>query len=137
MIAYILLRGKEFAIPDSVSTAVIGLFFGLVCGLFFYQRYHRNYFWIISLAGGLIFTYGFHLFFVWQIGMDDTSSLTITLASFVIPFILTLALNYLLSLMKSRKRKKHSKQKIYSSIFDTAVDPSGILRAEGKSNVTR
>jgi hypothetical protein len=131
MIAFILLKGKEFAIPDGVSTAVIGLFFGLVCGLFYYQRYHRNYYWVLSLAGGLMFTYLSHVLFLRQVSVDDASSLRMTLASFAFPFLMTLALNHALSLMKGHKHRKHAKQKTHSSFFDTA-DPGGILRAEGK-----
>src|SRR5438105_5066656 len=106
MFGYILLHGKDFSIPDGLSTAIIGLFFGLVCGLFYYQRYYRNYFWAISLAGGLLFTYLFHILLTRQANSDDTSSLELTLASFIIPFLLTLGLNHLMSVMKSVKRKR-------------------------------
>ncbi len=81
--------------------------------------------------GGLIFTYVFHDLFLRGINADDGGSLVMTLASFVLPFLLTLGLNYALSMMKIHKRKKHGKQKVYSSFFDT-VDAGGILRADVK-----
>jgi hypothetical protein len=114
MIGYILLRGKDFTLPDEVSTAIVGIFFGLVCGLFYYQHYYRNYFWWISIAGGLVLT------FISQKLLDrpgtETSVLG-TIASFVVPFLLTLALNHALYYVKRSKRKKHRRQKKHSDFF--------------------
>src|ERR1035437_1571474 len=100
MLGYILLKGKDFSVPDGVSTAIIGLFFGLVCGLFYYQKYYRPYYWAFSLGGGFVFTYISHVLFVRAMGADDDIAIRMTLASFVLPFILTLLLNYGLSLMR-------------------------------------
>ena len=114
MDSYILLRGKEFSLPDDVSTAIVGIFFGLVCGLFYYQHYYRNYFWWISLAGGLVLTY------VSQKLLDRPGTETDvagTISSFVIPFVLTLALNQALYFVKRSKRKKHRHRKTHSDFF--------------------
>ena len=119
MLGYILLRGKDFSLPDGVSTAIIGLFFGLVCGLFYYQRYYRPYYWSFSLAGGFAFTFLCHEIFLRNVTSDDGRALQMTLVSFALPFLLTLALNHTMSLMKSRKRRQHSNRKTHSSFFDT------------------
>lgn len=114
MDSYILLRGKDFSLPDDVSTAIVGIFFGLVCGLFYYQHYYRNYFWWISLVGGLVLTY------VSQKILDQPGTDTDvagTISSFVIPFVLTLALNQALYFVKRSKRKKHRHRKTHSDFF--------------------
>ena len=129
MIGFILLRGKDFAIPDGVSTGIIGLFFGLVCGLFFYQRYYRSYYWFISLIGGLSLTYLFNALLLSGVSADEARALRLTIASFVIPFALTLALNYGLSRVKRRKRTKHNKRKMHSDFFN-GVNGNEILKTE-------
>ena len=111
MLGFILLRGKELAVPDGVSTAIIGLFFGLICGLFYYQHYYKNYFWFISLGGGLILTFLSQFFFARHFTADDASSLRLTIAEFTIPFLLTILLNHGLYLIKKSKRKKRRRQR--------------------------
>jgi hypothetical protein len=116
MIAYILLRGKDFSLPDDVSTAIVGIFFGLVCGLFYYQHYYRNYYWWFSLGGGLILTY------LSQKVLDKPgteSDPARTVASFVVPFVLTLLLNQALYFVKHSKRKKRRHKKTHSDFFST------------------
>ena len=123
MLGYILLRGKEFSVPDGVSTAIVGLFFGLICGLFYYQHYYKPYYWAFSLGGGLVLTYiSYWVFSRWVVAGDDGSSLQLTVVSIVLPFLLTLGLNHGLYLIKHRKRKRRLKRKKHSSFFDT-VNP--------------
>ncbi|SRR5579883_1129885 len=135
MIAFILLRGKDFSLPDSVSTAIIGLFFGLICGLFYYQHYYKQYYWAFSLAGGLILTYLSHHFFMRYFTIDDDSSLRLTIASFAAPFVLTLALNQALYYIKKQKRKKRTKRREHSRFFDT-VDASEALQSPTHREIT-
>ncbi|HEY3874666.1 MAG TPA: hypothetical protein VGM92_04265 [Candidatus Kapabacteria bacterium] len=124
MIAFLLLRGKEFSLPDGVSTGLIGLFFGVLCGLFYYQHYLKPYFWIFSLAGGLIFTEICHQIFLGQFTANDTSAMRLTIASFAVPFILTLALNHGLYYLKRKKRRRRRIRKTDSNFFDIgAVGP--------------
>jgi hypothetical protein len=111
MTAFILLKGKDLAIPDGASTAIIGLFFGLICGLFYYQHYYKTYFWFISLGGGLALTYISQFFFVRLITDDDASALRLTIAEFIVPFVFTLILNHGLYLIKKNKRKKRKHQR--------------------------
>jgi NhaP-type Na+/H+ or K+/H+ antiporter len=126
MLAYLLLRGKEFSVPDDVSTAIIGLFFGLLCGLFYYEHYYRQYYWAFSLGGGLILTYVSHWIFSRGLHSDnDTASIESTLLSFAVPFVLTLALNHGLYLVKRNKRKRRLKRKEHSRFFDT-VDANSV-----------
>ena len=106
---FILLKGS-LAIPDGASTAIIGLFFGLICGLFYYQHYYKTYFWFISLGGGLVLTYISQFFFMRLATDDDASSLRLTIAEFAVPFLMTLLLNYGLYAIKKNKRKKRKHQ---------------------------
>ncbi len=126
MLAFVLLRGKDFSLPDGVSTAIIGLFFGLICGLFYYQHYYKQWYWAISLLGGLVLTNISHSIFLRYFSGDDTSAIELTIASFVIPFLLTLALNHLLYQVKQRKRRKRVRRREHSRFFDT-VDPGEAL----------
>ena len=120
MIAFILLApGKAFSLPDDVSTAIIGLFFGLICGLFYYQHYYKPYFWVFSLLGGMLFTVMSHSIFAKRFTSDDVSAIWLTIASFGIPFILTLALNQGLYYIKEKRRKKRSKLRRPARFFDT------------------
>ena len=129
MIAFVLLRGKDFSIPDGVSTAIVGLFFGLVAGLFYYQHYYKPWFWVFSLVGGLVLTDLSNWFFMHYITTDDDSAVRLTIASFAIPFVLTLVLNHGLYLIKQKKRKSRSRRKHHSHFFDT-VDPSEALHGQ-------
>ena len=139
MIGFILLKGS-LAIPDGMSTAIIGLFFGMICGLFYYQHYYKTYFWFISLGGGLILTFISQFFFMRQHPSDDASSLRLTVAEFAIPFVLTLLLNHGLYLIKITKRKKRRRQRpeshsrtANSRFFDS---PDGIDRDVPETNST-
>ncbi|HWF44728.1 MAG TPA: hypothetical protein VG537_08800 [Candidatus Kapabacteria bacterium] len=132
MFAYLLLRGKEFSLPDGISTAIIGLFFGLLCGLFYYEHYYKSYYWAFSLAGGLILTYLSHWIFSRSLASDnDTASIESTLLSFALPFLLTLGLNHGLYLIKRNKRKRRLKRKEHSRFFDT-VDANSVHGAPSK-----
>lgn len=120
MIAIILLRvGKDFSIPDGVSAAIIGLFFGLVCGLFYYQHYYKPYFWAFSLLGGLLLTIISNAVFARFRAEDDVLGLGMTIASFAIPFVLTLVLNHGMYLMKRRKRKRRKIRREHPQFFHT------------------
>ena len=122
MIAFILLvPGKAFSLPDDVSAAIIGLFFGLVCGLFYYQHYYKPYFWGFSLLGGVVLTILSHSFFLKRSSSDDLGAILLTIASFGIPFILTMLLNQGLYYIKKSKRQKRSKQRRPARFFDTTI----------------
>ncbi len=130
MIAYILLKGKDFAIPDAISVGIIGLFFGLLTGLFYYQHYIKPWFWVITLAGGALLTAFFHWIILRGSAGDDTTSVVLAVASFIVPFLLTLALNHGLYLLKRRKRRQRSNRKRHSKLFDT-LNPSDALKEKG------
>ena len=119
MFTFILLRGKDFAIPEPAAVAIIGLFFGLVSGLFYYQHYLKSWFWAISLAGGIALASVFHMIFARMPTSDDTAAIEQTIASFAIPLALTLLLNHGLYLMKLRKRKQRENRKRHSKFFDS------------------
>lgn len=129
MIAYLLLKGKEFSLPDGVSTAIIGLFFGLLCGLFYYQHYQKSYYWGISLGGGLVLTLLFHSVFLGRFTVDDTSAIWLTIASFAVPFVLTLALNYGLYSIKHSKRKRKLRRREDTHFFDL-TETSKVLQSD-------
>ncbi len=123
MVAYLFLVGKEFSLPEDVSVAIIGVFFGLIGGLFYYQHYYKPYFWGISLVGGLLLTVLSHSFFIKKYTTNDNSNIWLTIASFGIPFILTIALNQGLYYFKQTKRKQRSKQRRPARFFDTTIYP--------------
>ena len=128
MIAFIFLSpGKEFSLPEDVSAAIIGLFFGLIGGLFYYQHYYKPYFWVFSLAGGVFLTVISHSFFLKKFTTDDVSAIWLTIASFGIPFILTMALNQGLYYIKQNRRKKRSKLRRPARFFDT-TDAEAVVR---------
>jgi hypothetical protein len=119
MTAFILLRvGKEFSLPDGISAAIIGLFFGIICGLFYYQHYYKPYFWGFSLGGGLILTILSNAIFARLRNADDAAGIGFTIASFGIPFVLTLALNHALHLVKRSKRRRRKFRPRNSQFFD-------------------
>ncbi|HET6401751.1 MAG TPA: hypothetical protein VFH95_10165 [Candidatus Kapabacteria bacterium] len=122
MIAFILLRGRQFSLPDSVSAAIIGLFFGLICGLFYYQHYLKPWFWVFSLGGGLILTIISNAAFARLRAEDNALGLGTTIASFAIPFVLTLALNHGLHLIKRKKRTKRKVLREHAQFFDMVED---------------
>ncbi len=128
MTAFILLSvGKAFSIPDGASAAIIGLFFGLICGLFYYQHYLKPYFWGFSLGGGLILTIISNAAFAKLRNADDAAGIGFTIASFAIPFLLTLALNHGLHLIKRSKRRRRKVVRHEHPHFFNALD-------EGESN---
>src|SRR4051812_13709359 len=119
MFAYILLRGKDFAIPEPAAVAIIGLFFGLVAGLFYYQHYLKTWYWAISLVGGIGLATVFHIIFERIPTADDTAAIEQTIASFAIPLALTILLNHGLYILKRRKRKQRQRRKRHSKFFDS------------------
>ncbi len=119
MIAFLMLTGKSFSLPDDVSAGIIGLFFGLICGLFYYQHYYKPYFWGFSLGGGLILTLVCHSIFLHGYTLNDVGSIWLTIAAFGVPFALTLALNQGLYYIKQTKRKKRSKLRRPARFFDS------------------
>ena len=126
MFAFILLTGKEFSLPDGASAAIIGLFFGLICGLFYYQHYAKPYFWAFSLGGGLILTLITNTLFSRLRADDNFIGIGSTIASFAIPFLLTLALNHGLHLIKRKthvKRKAHRKIAPQNDLFSLPERP--------------
>ena len=119
MTANILLYSKQtFSMPDSVSTGIIGLFFGLLCGLFYYQHYLKPWYWGISLAGGLILTEVFHSLFLGTFTLDDSSAMRLTIASFAVPFLLTLGLNHWLYHLKKKKQRRRRVRRTDTHFFD-------------------
>jgi hypothetical protein len=135
MIAFILLRGKEFSMPDGVSAAIIGIFFGLICGLFYYQHYYKPWFWAFSLSGGLILTILSNAAFAKLRNEDDVAGIGFTIASFAIPFILTLALNHGLHHIKRSKRKRRKVHREHAQFFKMVEDgesPSSNAELTGK-----
>ena len=136
MIAFIFLApGKAFSLPDDVSAGMIGLFFGLICGLFYYQHYYKPYFWVFSLVGGVFLTVISHSFFLKKFTTDDVSAIWLTIASFGIPFILTMALNQGLYYIKQNRRKKRSKLRRPARFFDTTDTGETTTSAETRKDL--
>jgi hypothetical protein len=128
MIAFILLKAMAVSLPDDVSSAIIGLFFGLICGLFYYQHYYKPYFWVFSLLGGLFFTMASHALFLRRFNVNETASIWLVIASFLVPFALTLALNQGLYRIKHNRRKRRMKLRRPTHFFE-AIEPADSVQA--------
>jgi len=112
MKSFFLLRGIEFSLPPEAQGVIIGLFWGLVTGLFFYQSYRRPYFWWYSLLTGVLFaTLAPRL--LSKIGRIDSGAVEFVILQVLLPGIACLFLNILLS-RSSKKHKKRKQRKISS-----------------------
>lgn len=69
----------------------------------------------------------FHSVFLGRFTVDDTSAIFLTIASFAVPFALTLALNYGLYYMKHRKRKLKLRRREDTHFFDL-TDSNDVLQ---------
>ncbi len=118
-LGYILLRGKDFTIPDEVATGIVGVFFGVVIALFYYQGYRRTYYWWYSIGSGFLLA-TMSKSILQAIPGIDTGSLWFVLATFVLPFLGVLAVNHYLYILKQRHSKRRKRRKQHSSFFDTA-----------------
>ncbi len=137
MIAFLLSTGKTFSLPDGASAAIIGLFFGLICGLFYYQHYAKPYFWAFSLGGGLILTAISNILFTHLRAIDSYVGIGWTIASFAIPFLLTLGLNHGLHLIKRKSRTRRKLQRKIVAPANIFIEPDISKASDLASNDTR
>ena len=61
--------------------------------------------------------------------MDDAKAIWLTIATFGVPFLLTLALNHGLYYIKKSKRKKRTKLRPSARFFDTTIHPGDTGRS--------
>ena len=90
--------------PSTMQAVVIGVCLGAIYGLFFYQRYRRQYFWAFTaLAGGL--SSAAAVYAIRTLGLDGFSLSGATLQLALTSTIILVA-NRLL--IKPRHRRRHS-----------------------------
>ena len=124
-LGYILLKGKEFTIPDEVAYGIIGTFFGIIVGLFYYQSYRRTYYWWYSIGT----SFGLAMLskaLLPRIPGFDANSIWSVPIMFLLPFLGTLGVNQYLYFRKNQLRKKRRKRKQHSSFFDTPESTTAV-----------
>jgi uncharacterized membrane protein YeaQ/YmgE (transglycosylase-associated protein family) len=100
--------------PSSLQAVILGLCLGAIYGLFFYQRYRSQYFWLLSIASGVASGLIMN-FVIRQLGIWDNQFMLAAALQLVLPSIAIIAVNRLLS-KQNRKRRRVSTE-----------DPQGIV----------
>jgi hypothetical protein len=101
--------------PSTMQAIVIGVCLGAIYGLFFYQRYRRQYFWAFTaLAGGL--SSAASVYVIRTLGLDGFSMAGATLQLAMTSTVILLA-NRLL--IKSRHRRRHGNDAMTRGLTST------------------
>jgi uncharacterized membrane protein YfcA len=124
ILPYILLRGKEFELPETLSLAIIGLFLGIVFGLFYYHHYRKSIYWMGSMLTGMIGAIvGERV--VRSLPRADMNGIQYVLLVFILPTLACFAINHYFYVTKKRYDRRRKKQRHHhSTFFDTATLPS-------------
>jgi hypothetical protein len=91
-----------------MQAVILGLCLGSIYGLFFYQRYRSQFFWLISVASGVAGGILMNVL-VRQLGIWDDQFMLAAALQLVIPSIGVIAVNRTL-IKASRKRRRTSKE---------------------------
>jgi len=94
-------------LPSGVIGIFVGLSLGFVVGLFYYQTYRKNYYWLYSIGSSifaaaiapLVMSYGLKM---------DPSTLHATVIQFSLAFVATILTNHVLYELK-KQHTKHRK----------------------------
>ncbi len=92
--------------PSSLQAVILGLCLGAIYGLFFYQRYRSQYFWLLSIASGVVSGILMNLVVRW-LGIWDDQFMVAAALQLVLPSIAIIAINRTL-VKQSRKRRRSS-----------------------------
>lgn len=90
--------------PSNLQALVIGVCLGAIYGLFFYQRYRRQYYWIFTALAGIVSSIVI-VFLMRQLGIDGFS-LSGAFAQLVLTSGAILGVNRFL--IKTRQRRRRS-----------------------------
>ena len=91
-----------------MQAVVLGVCLGAIYGLFFYQRYRSQYFWVVSIASGVASGLLMNLL-IRQLGLWDDQFMLAAGLQLVLPTIGILLVNRALA-KQSRKRRRSSKE---------------------------
>ncbi|HET6512161.1 MAG TPA: hypothetical protein VFH43_08215 [Candidatus Kapabacteria bacterium] len=90
--------------PSTLQAVILGLCLGAIYGLFFYQRYRSQFFWLISGATGIasgilmnVITRG--------LGIWDDQFMLAAMMQITLPSVAIIAVNRLLLKQGARKRR--------------------------------
>ncbi|HET6511623.1 MAG TPA: hypothetical protein VFH43_05490 [Candidatus Kapabacteria bacterium] len=91
-----------------MQAIVLGVCLGAIYGLFFYQRYRSQYFWVFSIASGVASGLLMNLL-IRQLGLWDDQFMLAAGLQLGLPSIAILFVNRALA-KKSRKRRRNSSE---------------------------
>jgi uncharacterized PurR-regulated membrane protein YhhQ (DUF165 family) len=100
--------------PTTLQAVILGLCLGAIYGLFFYQRYRRQYFWILSAAAGILSSALANLGMK-SLGMWDNYFMLAALCQIALPSLGIVWLNRLLSKQKRRRRTSEDLSEVVPS----------------------
>lgn len=90
--------------PSTIQAVILGLCLGAIYGLFFYQRYRSQYFWLLSVATGVVSAILVNLL-IRQLSIWDDQFMVAALLQLSLPSASVIAVNRGL-LKQSRKRRR-------------------------------
>jgi hypothetical protein len=101
----------DISLPPEAQGVIIGLFWGLVIGLFFYQNYRKSYYWWYSLFTGVLFaTLAPRI--LSKIRRIDAASVEFVMLQILLPGVACLLLNIYMNLRgKKIQKKKHARRR--------------------------
>lgn len=105
--------------PTTTQAIMIGACLGAIYGLFYYQQYRRQFYWVASLAAGIISSV-LAIQFIRLAGMDGFS-LEGAALQLLIPSLATIGLNRMIAKKKRTKRPRRSGPEMISQGFTTIL----------------
>jgi len=119
-------------VPNGVIGIFVGLAFGFVIGLFYYQTYRKNYYWMYSIGSGVL-TAVISQLVMKHIFKMDTSTMHATMIQFSLAFVATILMNHSLYMMKkrlrTRTRNSHRRRSDYKKDLTTLSSTRSVPRA--------
>jgi len=100
----------DFAVPFEVQGIMLGLFLGLIAGLFYYQYYRRHYYWWYTVGAGMLSAV-ISLKVLEVVFRIEAGSVVLVVSQFVVPAIATLVVNqYLYSHDRKYRHRKNVRE---------------------------
>jgi hypothetical protein len=90
--------------PTTVQAVILGLCLGAIYGLFFYQRYRTQYFWLLSVVTGVVSAILMNVF-IRQLNVWDDQFMLAAFLQLALPSMSVIAVNRGL-LKQTRKRRR-------------------------------
>lgn len=89
--------------PSTLQAIILGLCLGAIYGLFFYQRYRRQYFWILSAGAGILSGVVANIA-IKSLGIWDSYFMLAAMCQIAFPSLVIIWTNRMLSKQKRRRR---------------------------------